>query len=149
MPDAVIVEAVRTPVGIGKPGKGELSGIHPVDLSATVIDALVQRSGIDANSIDDVIWGCVSQVGEQSANVARNAALAAGLPESVTGVSIDRQCGSSQQAVHFAAAAVMSGQMDVVIAGGVESMSRVPMPTGVRTASTITASGMGFPLVVF
>ncbi len=127
MPDAVIVEAVRTPVGIGKPGKGELSGIHPVDLSATVIDALVQRSGIDANAIDDVIWGCVSQVGEQSANVARNAALAAGLPESVTGVSIDRQCGSSQQAVHFAAAAVMSGQMDVVIAGGVESMSRVPM----------------------
>ena len=127
MPDAVIVEAVRTPVGIGNPGKGELSGIHPVDLSATVIDALVQRSGIDANAIDDVIWGCVSQVGEQSANVARNAALAAGLPESVTGVSIDRQCGSSQQAVHFAAAAVMSGQMDVVIAGGVESMSRVPM----------------------
>lgn len=127
MRDAVIVEAVRTPVGIGKPGKGELSGIHPVDLSATVIDALVQRSGIDASVIDDVIWGCVSQVGEQSANVARNAALAAGLPESVTGVSIDRQCGSSQQAVHFAAAAVMSGQMDVVIAGGVESMSRVPM----------------------
>lgn len=127
MRDAVIVEAVRTPVGIGKPGKGELSGIHPVDLSSTVIDALVQRSGIDPTAIDDVIWGCVSQVGEQSANVARNSALAAGLPESVTGVSVDRQCGSSQQAVHFAAAAVMSGQMDVVIAGGVESMSRVPM----------------------
>lgn len=127
MPDAVIVEAVRTPVGIGKPGKGSLSGIHPVDLSAIVIDAIVQRSGVDPDAIDDVIWGCVSQVGEQSANVARNAALAAGLPESVTGVSIDRQCGSSQQAVHFAAAAVMSGQMDVVIAGGVESMSRVPM----------------------
>jgi acetyl-CoA acyltransferase len=127
MPDAVIVEAVRTPVGTGKPGKGNLSGIHPVDLSATVLDALVQRSGIDPRAVDDVIWGCVSQVGEQSANVARNAALAAGLPESVTGVSIDRQCGSSQQAVHFAAAAVMSGQMDVVIAGGVESMSRVPM----------------------
>ena len=127
MRDAVIVEAVRTPVGIGKPGKGELSGIHPVDLSSTVIDALVQRSGIDPTAIDDVIWGCVSQVGEQSANVARNSALAAGLPESVTGVSVDRQCGSSQQAVHFASAAVMSGQMDVVIAGGVESMSRVPM----------------------
>ena len=125
--DAVIVQAVRTPVGIGKPGKGDLSGIHPVDLSAHTIDALVQRSGVDPNAIDDVIWGCVSQVGEQSANVARNAALAAGLSESVTGVSIDRQCGSSQQAVHFAAAAVMSGQMDVVIAGGVESMSRVPM----------------------
>lgn len=127
MNDAVIVEAVRTPVGIGKPGKGQLSDIHPVDLSAHVIDSLVQRSGIDPAAIDDVIWGCVSQVGEQSANVARNAALAAGLPESVTGVSVDRQCGSSQQAAHFAAAAVMSGQMDVVIAGGVESMSRVPM----------------------
>ena len=127
MNDAVIVEAVRTPVGIGKPGKGALSGVHPVDLSAHVIDALITRSGVDPQHINDVIWGCVSQVGEQSANVARNSALAAGLPESVTGVSIDRQCGSSQQAVHFAAAAVMSGQMDVVIAGGVESMSRVPM----------------------
>ena len=127
MNEAVIIEAVRTPVGVGKPGKGALSGIHPVDLSATVIDALVQRSGIDPQAIDDVIWGCVSQVGEQSANVARNAALAAGLPETVTGVSIDRQCGSSQQAAHFGAAAVMSGQMDAVIVGGVESMSRVPM----------------------
>jgi len=127
MNDAVIVEAVRTPVGIGKPEKGALSGVHPVDLSAHVIDALITRSGVDPQHINDVIWGCVSQVGEQSANVARNSALAAGLPESVTGVSIDRQCGSSQQAVHFAAAAVMSGQMDVVIAGGVESMSRVPM----------------------
>jgi acetyl-CoA acyltransferase len=111
MNDAVIVEAVRTPVGIGKPEKGALSGVHPVDLSAHVIDALVTRSGVDPEHINDV----------------RNSALAAGLPESVTGVSIDRQCGSSQQAVHFAAAAVMSGQMDVVIAGGVESMSRVPM----------------------
>lgn len=127
MKDAVIIEAVRTPVGIGKPGKGSLSGVHPVDLSALAIDALVQRSGIDPEAIDDVIWGCVGQVGEQSTNVARNAALAAGLPESVTGVSIDRQCGSSQQAAHFGAAAVMSGQMDVVIVGGVESMSRVPM----------------------
>ena len=127
MNDAVIVEAVRTPVGIGKPVKGALSVVHPVDLSAHVIDALITRSGVDPQHINDVIWGCVSQVGEQSANVARNSALAAGLPESVTGVSIDRQCGSSQQAVHFAAAAVMSGQMDVVIAGGVESMSRVPM----------------------
>ena len=127
MNDAVIVEAVRTPVGIGKPVKGALSGVHPVDLSAHVIDALITRSGVDPQHINDVIWGCVSQVGEQSANVARNSALAAGLPESVTGVSIDRQCGSSQQAVHFAAAAVMSGQMDLVIAGGVESMSRVPM----------------------
>ncbi|NDG95709.1 MAG: thiolase family protein, partial [Actinobacteria bacterium] len=127
MNDAVIVEAVRTPVGIGKPEKGALSGVHPVDLSAHVIDALIARVGIEPENVDDVIWGCVGQVGEQSANIARNAALAAGLPESVTGVSVDRQCGSSQQAVHFAAAAVMSGQMDVVIAGGVESMSRVPM----------------------
>lgn len=127
MKDAVIIEAVRTPVGIGKPGKGSLSGVHSVDLSAIAIDALVQRSGIDPEAIDDVIWGCVGQVGEQSTNVARNAALAAGLPESVTGVSIDRQCGSSQQAAHFGAAAVMSGQMDAVIVGGVESMSRVPM----------------------
>ena len=127
MTDAVIVEALRTPVGIGKPERGVLSGIHPVDLSAHVIRALVERTGIDPSVVDDVMWGCVSQVGEQSANVARNAVLAAGLPESVPGVTIDRQCGSSQQAATFAAAAVMSGQADVVIAGGVESMSRVPM----------------------
>ena len=127
MTEAVIVGAVRTPVGIGKPGKGALTGVHPVDLSAQVLRALVERTGVDPAVIDDVMWGCVSQVGEQSANIARNAVLAAGFPESVTGVTIDRQCGSSQQAVHFAAAAVVSGQADVVIAGGVESMSRVPM----------------------
>lgn len=127
MPDAVIVEAIRTPVGIGKPGKGALSEIHPVDLSAHVLNSLVERTGLDPALIDDVMWGCVSQVGEQGANVARNAVLAAGFPESVPGVSIDRQCGSSQQAAQFAAAAVMSGQADIVIAGGVESMSRVPM----------------------
>jgi acetyl-CoA acyltransferase len=125
--DAVIVGAVRSAVGIGKPGKGALAGIHPVDLSAMVLTGLVNRVGVDASHVDDVIWGCVSQVGEQSANVARNAALAAGFPEDVPGVTIDRQCGSSQQAVHFAAAAVIAGHMDVVIAGGVESMSRVPM----------------------
>ena len=125
--DAVIVGAVRSPVGIGKPGKGAFAGIHPVDLSALVLSGLVNRVGIDATEVDDVIWGCVSQVGEQSANVARNAALAAGFPEDVPGVTVDRQCGSSQQAVHFAAAAVIAGHMDVVIAGGVESMSRVPM----------------------
>ena len=127
MTEAVIVGAVRTPVGIGKPGKGALTGVHPVDLSAQVLRELVERTGVDPAVIDDVMWGCVSQVGEQSANIARNAVLAAGFPESVTGVTIDRQCGSSQQAVHFAAAAVVSGQADVVIAGGVESMSRVPM----------------------
>lgn len=127
MRDAVIVGAVRTPVGVGKPGKGALSSIHPVDLSGLTIEALVARTGVDPAAIEDVIWGCVSQVGEQGVNVARNAALAAGLPESVAGVTVDRQCGSSQQAASFAAATVMSGQNDVVIAGGVEVMSRVPM----------------------
>jgi acetyl-CoA acyltransferase len=125
--DAVIVAAVRTPVGIGKPQKGELSGIHPVDLSATVLRAVTERAGVDPAVVDDVIWGCVSQVGEQSGNVGRNAVLAAGFPEDVTAVSIDRQCGSSQQAVSFAAASVIAGHYDVIIAGGVESMSRVPM----------------------
>jgi len=125
--DAVIVAAVRTPVGIGKPQKGELSGVHPVDLSATVLRALTERAGVDPAVVDDIIWGCVSQVGEQSGNVGRNAVLAAGFPEDVTAVSIDRQCGSSQQAVSFAAASVIAGHYDVIIAGGVESLSRVPM----------------------
>jgi acetyl-CoA acyltransferase len=127
MTDAVIVSAVRTPVGIGKPGKGALSDIHPVDLSAHVLREVVLRAGLDPAEIDDVIWGCVSAVGEQSANIARNALLAAGFPESVPGVTIDRQCGSSQQAVSFAAALVASGQAEIVIAGGVEVMSRVPL----------------------
>jgi acetyl-CoA acyltransferase len=127
MREAVIVDAVRTPVGIGKAGKGDLDDLHPVDLSAHVLNALVQRTGIDTSTIDDVMWGCVGQVGEQSANVGRNAALAAGFPESVPGVTIDRQCGSSQQATTFAAATVIAGQANAVIAGGVESMSRVPM----------------------
>ena len=125
--DAVIVGAVRSPVGVGKPEKGALSGIHPIDLSALVLQGLVTRTGIDPAMVDDVLWGCVSQVGEQAFNVGRNAALAAGFPEEVTGVSIDRQCGSSQQAAHFAAAGVIAGHYDVAIAGGVESMSRVPM----------------------
>lgn len=125
--DAVIIAAVRSPIGIGKPEKGELSGVHPVDLSAQVLDGLMAKAGVDGALVDDLIWGCVSQVGEQGVNVARNAALAAGFPEDVTGVTVDRQCGSSQQAAHFAAAGVIAGQYDVVIAGGVESMSRVPM----------------------
>jgi acetyl-CoA acyltransferase len=125
--DAVIIAAVRSPIGIGKPEKGELSGVHPVDLSAMVLQGLMEQAGVDGTVVDDVIWGCVSQVGEQGVNVARNAALAAGFPEDVTGVTVDRQCGSSQQAAHFAAAGVIAGQYDVVIAGGVESMSRVPM----------------------
>ena len=122
--DAVVVDAVRTPVG--RRGGG-LSGTHPVDLSAHVLDALVARTGLDPALVEDVVWGCVSQTGEQAVNVGRNAALAAGWPEDVVGVTLDRQCGSSQQAVHFAAAGVISGQYDVAVAGGVESMSRVPM----------------------
>jgi acetyl-CoA C-acetyltransferase len=124
--DAYIVAALRT--AGGRRG-GRLSGWHPVDLAAQVIDGLLARTGCDPALVDDVILGCVSQVGEQSSNVARNAVLASMLPESVPGTSIDRQCGSSQQAIHFAAQAVMSGTMDVVIAAGVESMSRVPMGT--------------------
>jgi acetyl-CoA acyltransferase len=124
MRDAVIVEAVRTPVG---KRNGGLSGVHPADLSAHVLRALAQRSGIDPEVVDDVVWGCVSQVGEQTFDIGRTAVLAAGWPESVTGVTVDRQCGSSQQSVHFAAAGLVAGQYDVVVAGGVESMSRVPM----------------------
>ena len=137
MRDAVICAAVRTPVG--KRGGG-LSGVHAVDLSAHVLKALAERSGIDPAVVDDVFWGCVSQVGEQTFNIGRNAPLAAGWPETVTGTTIDRQCGSSQQAVAFAAATVISGQADVVVAGGVESMSRVPM------GSTYGVEGTGTPM---
>jgi len=126
MAEAYIVTTART--AGGRRG-GKLAGWHPVDLAAQVIDALVARSGIDPAAVDDVILGCVSQVGEQATNVARNAVLASKLPESVPGTSVDRQCGSSQQALHFAAQAVMSGTMDAVIAAGVESMTRVPMFT--------------------
>ena len=126
MAEAYIVAAVRT--AGGKRG-GKLAGWHPADLTAEVINALLERSGIDPAAVEDVILGCVSQVGEQASNIARNAVLASKLPESVPGTSVDRQCGSSQQALHFAAQAVMSGSMDAVIAGGVESMTRVPMFT--------------------
>jgi len=122
--DAVIVGAVRTPVG---KRNGGLSGVHPVDLSAHVLNSLAMRTGVDPAEVDDVIWGCVSQVGEQTFDIARTAVIAAGWPLSVTGVTVDRQCGSSQQSVHFAAAGLIAGQYDVVVAGGVESMSRVPM----------------------
>lgn len=126
--DAVIVEAVRTPVG---KRNGSLATTHPVDLSAHVLTALAQRSGVDPAVIDDVIWGCVSQVGAQAFNVGRNAVLAAGWPESVPATTVDRQCGSSQQAVHFAAAGIISGQYDVAVAGGVEVMSLVTMGSSV------------------
>ncbi len=137
MSEAYIVAAGRT--AGGRRG-GRLSGWHPVDLAAAVIDAIVARVGCDPALVEDVVMGCVSQVGEQSTNVARNAVLASRLPESVPGTSLDRQCGSSQQALHFAAQAVMSGTMDVVIAGGVESMTRVPMFT---SSALPQKNGMG------
>jgi acetyl-CoA acyltransferase len=127
MPEAVIVEAIRTPIG---KRNGSLSGVHPVDLSARVLESLVARTGIDPELIDDVIWGCVSQVGDQSANVGRSAALAAGWPETVPGTTINRACGSSQQALDFAFGMVRAGIYDLVVAGGVESMSRVPLGAG-------------------
>lgn len=126
MRDAVIVEAVRTPVGKGKPN-GSLAHVHPVELLAHTLRALVERSGVDPALIDDVIGGTVDQVGEQAMNTTRYAVLSAGFPETVPATTVDRQCGSSQQAVHFAAQGVMSGAYDMVVACGVESMSRVPM----------------------
>ncbi|MGW5106104.1 thiolase family protein [Nocardia sp. NPDC004123] len=124
MRDAVIVDAVRTPLG---KRQGVLSGVHPADLSAQLLKTLAERNSLDPAVVDDVIWGCVSQVGEQAGNIGRFAVLGAGWPEEVPAVTVDRQCGSSQQAVHFAAAGVISGQYDVAVAGGVESMTRVPM----------------------
>ena len=138
MAEAYIVGAVRTPVGRRK---GGLSGVHPVDLAAHVLGELVRRTGVDPAAVDDVIMGCVSQIGPQAMDIARQAWLSAGLPESVPGVTIDRQCGSSQQAVHFAAQGVLSGTQDLVVAAGVESMSLVPM------GSTMTlAMEAGMPL---
>ncbi|OBJ35558.1 acetyl-CoA acetyltransferase [Mycolicibacterium mucogenicum] len=124
MAEAVIVEAVRSPIG---KRNGALSGVHPAELSAQVLNGLVQRAGVDPALVDDVIWGCVMQAGEQALDIARTAVLTAGWPETVPGVTVDRQCGSSQQSVHFAAAGVVAGHYDVVVAGGVESMSRTPM----------------------
>jgi acetyl-CoA acyltransferase len=124
MRETVIVEAVRTPVG---KRNGGLSGMHAADLSAVVLNELAERSGVDLEVVDDVIWGCVSQVGDQSSNIGRYAVLAAGWPESIPGTTVNRACGSSQQALDFAVQAVMSGQQDVVVAGGVEVMSRVPL----------------------
>jgi acetyl-CoA acyltransferase len=134
MRDAVIVDAVRTPVGKGKP-TGSLSPVHPVDLLAHSLRALADRTAIDPALIDDVIGGCVDQVGEQAANTTRWAVLAAGFPETVPATTVDRQCGSSQQAVHFAAQGILAGAYDIVIACGVESMSRVPMGSNVLPGS--------------
>ena len=138
MAEAYIVAAART---AGGKRAGKLSGWHPADLAASVLDALIARSGCDPALVEDVIMGCVGQAGEQATNIARNAVLASSLPESVPATSVDRQCGSSQQALHFAAQAVMSGSMDIVIAAGVESMSRVPM--GLPTTLALKAD-MGF-----
>ena len=137
MRDAVIVGAVRTPIGRRN---GGLSGVHPVELSGLVLRALAERTGLDPAFVEDCIWGCVSQVGEQSWNVGRNAVLAAGWPESVPGTTVDRQCGSSQQALSFAAATVLSGQADLVVAGGVEVMSRVPMASNMMGQDPYSAS---------
>jgi acetyl-CoA acetyltransferase family protein len=124
MPNAVIVDAIRTPLG---KRNGRLKDWHPVDLASETLNALVTRTGIDPGIVDDVVMGCVMQVGEQGVNIARNAVLAAGWPETVPGTTVDRQCGSSQQAAHFAAQGVIAGAYDVVVAAGVEVMSRVPM----------------------
>lgn len=134
MRETVIVEAVRTPVG---KRNGALAGMHAADLSAVVLNELAERTGIGPEIIDDVVWGCVSQVGDQSSNIGRYAVLAAGWPESIPGTTVNRACGSSQQALDFAVQAVMSGQQDVVVAGGVEVMSRVPL-------GSARASGMPY-----
>ena len=139
MAEAFIAGAVRTAIG---KRNGSLAGVHPVDLGAHALRGLIDRTGIDPAAVDDVIVGCVSQIGPQTFDVARNAWLSAGLPESVPGVTVDRQCGSSQQAVHFAAQAVMSGTQDLVVAAGVESMSVVTMGS---TATLAMQAGMPSP----
>lgn len=139
MTQAFIVGALRTPVGRRK---GALAGVHPADLAGHVLAGLVESTGVDPAAVDDVILGCVGQVGAQSFNIARTAVLSAGLPESVPGTTIDRQCGSSQQAVHFASQAIRSGDQDIVIAGGIEVMSLVTMGS---SASLGVAAGMGHP----
>jgi acetyl-CoA acyltransferase len=136
MPNAVIVDAIRTPLGRRN---GKLKDWHPVDLAAETLNALIDRTGIDPGIVDDVVMGCVMQVGEQAVNVARNAVLAAGWPETVPGTTIDRQCGSSQQAAHFAAQGVIAGAYDVVVAAGVEVMTRVPM------GASMADGKFGFP----
>ena len=133
--EAVLIDVVRTPVGRGKPG-GMLSGVHPVDLAAGALAAILDRSGLESRQIDDVLLGCVSQVGEQSSNIARQAVLAAGFDETVPAATIDRQCGSSQQAVHSAAQGIIAGAYEAVIVGGVESMSRVPLGSSASVAGS-------------
>src|SRR4029450_10336195 len=135
MAEAVIVDAVRSPMG---KRNGKLAGWHPADLAGEVLNALVERNGLDPAQVEDVIMGCVMQVGAQGVNIGRNAVLAAGWPESVPATTVDRQCGSSQQSMHFAAQGVMAGAYDVVIAAGVEVMTRTPMGASI-------VKDMGFP----
>jgi acetyl-CoA C-acetyltransferase len=134
MPEAYIVEAVRTPVG---KRNGGLAGVHPADLGAHALTALIERSGIDPAAVEDVVFGCLDTIGPQAGDIARTAWLAAGYPEEVPGTTIDRQCGSSQQAVHFAAQGVMSGTQDVVVAGGVQNMSKIPISSAFTAAQAI------------
>src|SRR5438445_12754408 len=134
MPEAFIVDAVRTPVG--KRGGG-LSQVHPADLGAHAIRALVDRTGIDPAAVEDVVFGCVDAIGPQAGDMARTCWLAAGLPDEVPGTTVDRQCGSSQQAVHFAAQAVMSGTADLVVAGGVQNMSMIPIASAMTVAEPL------------
>ena len=136
MQNAVIVDVVRTPLG---KRNGKLKDVHPVELAAHTLRALIERNDFDPALVEDVIMGCVMQVGDQAVNVGRNAALSAGFPETVMGTTIDRQCGSSQQAAHFAAQGVMAGAYDVVIAAGIESMTRVPM------GASVADGKYGFP----
>ena len=135
--EAYIVDAVRTPVG---KKKGSLAAVHPADLGAHVLSALVERTGIDPGAVDDVVFGCVDAIGPQAGDIARTCCLIAGFPDHVPGVTVDRQCGSSQQAVHFAAQAVMSGTQDLVIAGGVQSMNQIPI-----MAAMVAGQAYGFP----
>lgn len=144
MPAAVIVDVVRTPSGRGKPG-GALSGVHPVDLAAHVLTGLLERNGLESRQVDDVLLGCVSQIGDQAMNIARQAVLAAGFDQTVPAVTIDRQCGSSQQAAHFAAQGVIAGAYDIVIAGGVESMSRVPLGSSRQGGSPASGIRRRYP----
>jgi acetyl-CoA C-acetyltransferase len=139
MPDVYIIDAIRTPMGRKN---GGLSHLHPVDLGAQALTALLDRTGVDPNEIDDVVFGCVSQIGSQAWNIARNSWLSAGLPEGVPAVTIDRQCGSSQQAVHFAAQGILAGSYDLVIAGGVEAMSLVPLNCSAELGPQL---GLRFP----
>jgi acetyl-CoA C-acetyltransferase len=138
MPEAYIVDAVRTPVG---KKKGGLADAHPADLGAHALTALMDRSGIDPSAVEDVVFGCLDTLGPQAGDIARTCWLAAGLPEEVPGTTIDRQCGSSQQAVHFAAQGVMSGTQDVVVAGGVQNMSQIPIGSAFRAAAAIGLEG--------